>query len=51
LREAADQMLRHEVHRLLVVAPDDPAQVPLGLISTSDIVGEMAAPESVWQAR
>jgi CBS domain-containing protein len=51
LRDAADQMLRHEVHRLVVVDPDDPAKIPLGLISTSDIVAEMAAPESVWQAR
>jgi CBS domain-containing protein len=50
LREAADQMLRHEVHRLIVVADDDQAQMPLGLISTSDIVVEMAAAESVWQA-
>jgi len=50
LREAADQMLRHEVHRLIVVAPEDPAQIPLGLVSTSDILAEMAAPESVWQA-
>jgi CBS domain-containing protein len=51
LREAADQMLRHEVHRLVVVASADPVQIPLGLISTWDIVAEMAAPESVWQAR
>lgn len=51
LREAADAMLRHEVQRLVVVDPGDPAQIPLGLVSTSDIVAEMAAPESVWQAR
>jgi CBS domain-containing protein len=50
LRDAADQMLTHEVHRLVVVDPEDRAQIPLGLISTSDIVAEMAAPDSVWQA-
>jgi CBS domain-containing protein len=49
LREAADTMLRHEVHRLVVVDLDDPKRIPLGLVSTSDIVAEMAAPESVWQ--
>lgn len=51
LREAADGMLTHEVHRLVVVEPDDPAQIPVGVISTSDIVAEMAAPGSVWRVR
>ncbi len=38
-REAADLMLRHVVHRLLVVAdPDDGNGTTLGLISASDIV-------------
>ncbi len=49
LREAADHMLTHHVHRLLVVDPDDPDSMPLGLISTSDIVVEMAASGSVWR--
>jgi CBS domain-containing protein len=49
LRDAADLMLKHEVHRLLVVDPADPDHMPLGLISTSDIVAEMAAPGSPWQ--
>lgn len=48
LREAADMMLEHEIHRLLVVDPGDPDGMPLGLISTSDIVAEMAAPTSIW---
>jgi hypothetical protein len=34
---------------LVVVDRNDPAQIPLGLVSTSDIVAEMAAPELVWQ--
>jgi CBS domain-containing protein len=51
LREAAEQMLLEHVHRLLVVDPAEPDGMPLGLISTSDIVIEMAAPGSVWRAR
>jgi CBS domain-containing protein len=51
LREAADQMLRHHVHRLVVVDPANLEGMPLGLISTSDIVAEMAEPESVWQSK
>lgn len=49
LREAADLMIRHHIHRLLVVNPNQPNSMPLGLISTSDIVAEMAEPGSVWQ--
>jgi len=51
LREAADIMLREHVHRLVVVDPDEPDAMPLGLIATSDIVIEMAAPGSVWRSR
>jgi CBS domain-containing protein len=49
LREAADLMLRHETHRLVVVDPEHPDAMPLGLVSTSDLVAEMAEPGSVWQ--
>lgn len=49
LREAADLMLRLEVHRLLVLDPEDPERMPLGLVSTSDIVAEMAEPGSLWR--
>jgi CBS domain-containing protein len=51
LREAADTMITHHIHRLLVVDPDEPDAMPLGLISTSDIMAEMAQPESIWQPR
>jgi len=44
LRAAADLMLAHRIHRLLVVDPAEPDGVPLGVISTSDLVVEMAAP-------
>ncbi len=44
LRTAADVMLQHHIHRLVVVDPANPDGMPLGLISTSDIVIEMVAP-------
>jgi CBS domain-containing protein len=49
LREATNIMIQHHIHRLLVVNPDQPDSMPLGLISTSDIIAEMAEPGSVWQ--
>lgn len=46
LHEAAAALLQHEVHRLVV---DDPrGGFPLGTISTSDIIAEMAALTSEW---
>ena len=49
LREAADLMLEHEIHRLVVVDPAAPDAVPLGVVATTDIVAEMAEPGSVWR--
>ena len=49
LGEAIDTMIRHHIHRLVVVDPDRPDTMPLGVISTSDIFTEMAEPGSVWQ--
>jgi predicted transcriptional regulator len=49
LREAADRMLKEEVHRLIVVDPEAPDTIPLGLVSTADLVAEMADPGSVWR--
>ena len=49
LREAADKMIEHHHHRLVVVDTDQPEAVPLGIISSFDIVAEMARPGSVWQ--
>lgn len=49
LRAAADLMLKHEVHRLIVVNSDESEGLPLGLIATSDIVAEMAAAGSSWR--
>jgi CBS domain-containing protein len=49
LREAADKMIQHHYHRLVVTDKNDPEAFPLGIISTFDIVAQMARPDSVWQ--
>jgi CBS domain-containing protein len=49
LQEAASRMIENHHHRLVVIDPDDPESMPLGIISSFDIVGEMARPDSVWQ--
>lgn len=49
LREAADKMIKNHYHRLVVIDAEDPDAFPLGVISTFDIVAEMARPDSVWQ--
>jgi CBS domain-containing protein len=48
LREAADSMVQNEVHRLVVADPGELHALPLGLVSTYDIVAEMAEPGSRW---
>ena len=49
LREAADLMIQNHYHRLVVIDQDDPQAFPLGIISSFDIVAEMARPGSIWQ--
>jgi len=49
LQEAATMMIENHHHRLVVVDPDQPDSMPLGIISSFDIVAEMARPGSVWQ--
>jgi len=49
LQEAAKMMIENHHHRLVVVDPEHPDSMPLGIISSFDIVAEMARPESVWQ--
>lgn len=49
LRAAADKMIQHHHHRLIVVDEADPEAFPLGIISSFDIVAQMARPDSVWQ--
>ena len=48
LPEAIDAMLSREIHRLVVVDPEAD-DVPLGIVSTSDVIAEMADARSVWQ--
>ena len=50
LREAADLMIKHHHHRVIVVDQSDPDAFPLGIVSSFDIVAEMARPGSVWQS-
>ncbi|MBV6395037.1 MAG: hypothetical protein HFACDABA_00608 [Anaerolineales bacterium] len=49
LRAAADKMIQNHHHRLIVVDDANPENFPLGIISSFDIVAEMARPGSVWQ--
>ena len=49
LRDAANMMIENHHHRILVVDPDQPDSMPLGIISSFDIVAEMARPDSIWQ--
>ena len=49
LREAADLMIQEHYHRLVVIDQDNPNAFPLGIISSFDIIAEMARPGSAWQ--
>jgi len=49
LQEAANSMIQNHRHRVIVVDANDSESFPLGVISSFDIVAEMARPGSVWQ--
>lgn len=49
LQQAADLMIQNHRHRVIVIDKNDPESFPLGVISSFDIVAEMARPESIWQ--
>jgi CBS domain-containing protein len=49
LQQAADIMIQNHRHRVIVVDAGDPDSFPLGVISSFDIVAEMARPQSIWQ--
>lgn len=49
LQMAANLMIQKHHHRLVVIDQDDPEAFPLGIISSVDIVAEMAKPDSIWQ--
>jgi hypothetical protein len=42
-------MIEAHHHRLIVIDPEQPEAIPLGVISSFDIVAAMAHPDSVWQ--
>jgi len=50
LRQAAQQMIENHLHRLVVIDADASHGLPIGIISSYDIVNEMARPGSVWLA-
>jgi predicted transcriptional regulator len=50
LQEAADLMIQNHKHRVIVTDSSDPDGFPLGVISSFDIVAEMAKPGSIWQS-
>ena len=49
LQEAANLMINNHRHRVIVIDTNDPESFPLGVISSVDIVAEMARLGSVWQ--
>lgn len=49
LAAAADLIISHEVHRLVVTDASHPSGGPIGVVSTADIVAEMASARSIWQ--
>lgn len=49
LQEAAKLMIDNHHHRVLVIDPAHEDSLPLGVISSFDVVSEMAKPDSVWQ--
>jgi len=51
LQEAANLMIQNHYHRLVVADHKDPQAFPLGVISSYDIVAEMAKPDSIWQKK
>lgn len=49
LQQAADLMIQNHRHRVVVIDSSDSDSFPLGVISSFDIVTEMARPGSIWQ--
>lgn len=49
-KQAADKMLASGVHRLLVVEGEGASKIPVGIISTTDLVKEMRGSRWIWYA-
>jgi CBS domain-containing protein len=50
LQEAAQKLIENHYHRLIVIDPTEPDTIPLGVVSSYDIVAEMARLGSVWHS-
>ena len=49
LQQAANLMIQNHRHRVIVIDANEPESFPLGVVSSFDIVAEMAKPGSIWQ--
>ena len=49
-KQAADEMLARDVHRLLVIEGEGESKTPVGIISTTDLVKEMRGARWIWYA-
>lgn len=49
LAEAVRMMLEHRVHRLLVARTEGEAKIPLGVISTTDVIDAMWGRPWLWE--
>ena len=49
LRDAIDLIIRNEVHRVVVTDSSTADAAPAGILSTSDVIREMAQEGSVWE--
>ena len=50
LRDAIDLIISKEVHRVVMTDSSTADAAPAGILSTSDVIREMAQEGSVWQA-
>ncbi|MER2599969.1 MAG: CBS domain-containing protein [Caldilineales bacterium] len=50
VQQAIDLMLARRIHRLVVVQSQDDRLMPLGMLSTTDIVREMRGSKWTWYA-
>ncbi len=49
LAEAVEMMLKHRVHRLLVCSEEGEEKVPLGVLSTTDVIDAMWGRPWLWE--
>ncbi len=49
LAEAVQKMLKHRLHRLLVAREEGGARIPVGIISTTDVIDAMWGRPWLWE--